>query len=159
MQEPAVAESQIAGFLRSVFSATQLNLSFTIQQHPGSVPDLTIEFTGPDIKLLTARNAELLKAIEHLAAKVRGLEPEQHDLLSCDADRYKKDRDGALLASAQRAITHVRDTGLPFTFPPMSSHERRQLHLILAPVGLETASTGEGHERRVVLYPRSLVRS
>jgi spoIIIJ-associated protein len=156
MQEPAVAESQIAGFLRSIVYATRLDLTFTIQQHPGSVPDLTIEFTGPDTKYLTARNAELLKAIEHLAAKVRGLEPDQHNLLSCDADRYKKNRDHALLTSAQRAAVHVRETGLPFTFPPMSSHERRQLHLILTPMGLETASTGEGHERRVILYPPAL---
>ena len=159
MQVPVVAESQIAHLLQSVFTATRLDLSFTITHHPGSVPDLTIEFTGRDTRYLTARNAELLRALEHLAAKVRGLEPDQHDLLSCDANSYKENRDRALLTSARRAAAEVSQTGQPFTFPPMSSHERRQLHLALSPMGFETASTGEGHERRVVLYPRTLVRS
>ena len=159
MQEPAVAGTQIAGFLRNVLAATRLDVNFIIHQHPGLVPDLTIEFTGPDTKYLTACDAELLRAIEHLATKVRGLEPEQNDLLSCDADRYREDRNQALLTSAHRAAAHVRDTGLPFAFPSMSSPERRQLHLIFATMGLHTASTGEDTERRVVLYPPAVIDS
>jgi spoIIIJ-associated protein len=35
----------------------------------------------------------------------------------------------------------------------MTSRERRMLHLILSESGLPTASSGEGPERFVVLYP------
>ena len=154
MQEPAVAEAQIAELLHRVVAATRLDVNFTIQHHPGTVPELTVEFSGPDTHCLTARNAELLKALEHIAAKVRRLEPDQHDLLSFDADFYKRNRDQALRQSARRAAAQVAANGLPFDFPPMSSRERRQLHLMLTAMGLTTASTGEGPERRVIVYPQ-----
>ena len=97
MLEPSVAELKIAAFLKSVLAATHLDLDFTIQLHPSAVPDLTIEFTGPDTRYLTARNAELLRAIEHLTAEVRGLEerPARSSLLRC-RPLQKKPRCGAL---------------------------------------------------------------
>ena len=48
----------------------------------------------------------------------------------------------------------MRTTGRPHAFPPMSSRERRMLHLLLSESGLPTASSGEGPGRFVVLYPK-----
>jgi len=142
-----------ATFLHRIIDATHLNVTYSIAAHPGSVPDLTAELAGPDTALLTARNAEVLRAIEHLAYEIRGLEESEHDLLSIDAGHYKRRRNQALLHLAQSAAARVQETGRPYTFDPMSSHERRQLHLALTPSGLRTSSTGEGPRRAVVLYP------
>jgi spoIIIJ-associated protein len=57
---------------------------------------------------------------------------------------------------AEMAVEKVRATGRPFSFAPMSSRERRILHLSLAKSGLPTASSGEGPGRFVVLYPEGL---
>jgi spoIIIJ-associated protein len=103
--------------------------------------------------VLTARNGEVLNALEHLAAKILRLEPDSHDQVSFDADHFKANRDRRLRDSAAMAIERVRSTGRPFPFPPMSSRERRMLHLILSESGLPTASSGEGPGRFVVLYP------
>ena len=148
-----VSEQQLADLLTSILTATRLDLNFVIQRHPGETPEIAVAFTGPDTACLTVRDAELLKAIEHIAAKVSRLNPDQHDFLSFDADHYKRKRDQAFLQSARHAADTIRETNLPFIFPPMSSHERRQLHLILNAMGLHTASTGEGATRRLVLYP------
>jgi spoIIIJ-associated protein len=117
------------------------------------IPCITVDFTGPDTPLLLARNGELLHALEHLAAKILRLEPEDHDLISFDAEDFKAKRDRELYQSAERAIEKVRSTGRPHSFPPMTSRERRMLHLALSKSGLPTASSGEGPRRFVVLYP------
>jgi spoIIIJ-associated protein len=121
-----------------------------------TAPQITVELTGPDTPLLLARNGELLLAIEHIAAKILRLEPEDHDRISFDADGFKATRNRELDLMAEMAIQKVRATGEPFSFSPMSSRERRILHLALAKSGLPTASSGTGPGRFVVLYPEGL---
>jgi spoIIIJ-associated protein len=116
-------------------------------------PQITVELSGPDTPLLLARNGELLLAIEHIAAKILRLEPEEHDQISFDADGFKATRNRELGLMAEMAIQKVRATGQPFSFSPMTSRERRILHLALAKSGLPTASSGQGPGRFVVLYP------
>jgi spoIIIJ-associated protein len=118
-----------------------------------SSPLICVELTGTDTPLLLARNGELLHAIEHIAAKILRLEPEEHDLIFFDAAGFKANRDRELQLAAQTAIEQVRANGRPYSFPPMTSRERRMLHLALAKSGLPTASSGEGPRRFVVLYP------
>jgi spoIIIJ-associated protein len=118
-----------------------------------SSPPIKVELSGPDTPLLLARNGELLHAIEHIAAKILRLEPEDHDRISFDAEDFKATRDRNLQLSAEAAIQKVRATGKPYAFPPMTSRERRMLHLVLAQSGLPTASSGEVPRRFVVLYP------
>ena len=116
-------------------------------------PVICVEFTGADTPLLLDRNGELLHAIEHIAAKILRLEPEEHDLIFFDAEDFKAKRDRELRLSAEAAIEQVRASGRPYSFPPMTSRERRMLHLALAKSGLPTASSGDGPRRFVVLYP------
>ena len=115
---------------------------------------LFVEFTGPDTPVLTARNGELLNALEHIATKMLRLEPEEHDRVAFDADQFKANRDRQMRESAAAAIERVRATGRPHAFPPMTSRERRMLHMLLSESGLPTASSGEGPGRFVVLYPK-----
>jgi len=125
----------------------------TVVEDTPSAPDIKVELTGPDTPLLLAHNGELLHAIEHIAAKILRLEPEDHDRICFDAEGFKAARDRNLQLSAEAAIQEVRATGRPFAFPPMTSRERRMLHLVLAQSGLPTASSGDGPRRFVVLYP------
>jgi len=126
------------------------------QANSQNAPQITVELTGPDTPLLLARNGELLLAIEHIAAKILRLESEDHDRISFDAEGFKATRNRELDLMAEMAIQKVRATGQPFSFSPMSSRERRILHLALAKSGLPTASSGTGPGRFVVLYPEGL---
>jgi spoIIIJ-associated protein len=54
---------------------------------------------------------------------------------------------------AEIAVQKVRATGQSYSFSPMTSRERRMLHVALAKSGLPTASSGDGPRRFVVVYP------
>ena len=123
---------------------------------PDTTPEITVELTGRDTPLLLERNGELLHAIEHIAAKILRLEPDEHDRISFDAEGFKATRNQELDMMAEMAIQKVRSTGRPFSFSPMSSRERRILHMALAKSGLPTASSGVGPGRFVVVYPEGL---
>ncbi len=128
----------------------------TSSSHSDAPPEITVELSGRDTPLLLARNGELLHAIEHIAAKILRLEPEEHDRISFDAGGFKATRNRELDMMAEMAIQKVRSTGRPFSFSPMSSRERRILHMALAKSGLPTASSGIGPGRFVVVYPEGL---
>jgi spoIIIJ-associated protein len=178
LYDPGQAARKIEDFLKILNTTGGLNLKSNILACNGQVqtnssgpageatpvssdpsdtnPQVTVELSGPDTPLLTARNGELLHAIEHIAAKILRLEPEEHDYISFDADGFKATRNRELGLMAELAIQKVRSTGRPFSFAPMTSRERRILHLSLAKSGLPTASSGEGPGRFVVLYPEGL---
>ena len=158
---PAAAQT-IAHFCKLLTSTGGLKLRYRIIAGAGAAdPDgfeareIYVELSGPDAPLLTSRSGELLRALEHVAAKMIRLEPEEHDLLSFDADNFKALRARELKLSAGTATDRVRATRAPFAFAPMSSRERRLLHLAFRPYDdIETASVGEGIQRALVAFPK-----
>jgi spoIIIJ-associated protein len=149
VQTPAATAAQTS----ALTSSPSQTPAQTSAQSGETSPEISVEFTGADAPLLTARNAELLHAIEHLAAKALRLEPERHHVISFDAENFKLLRNAELQMMADAAIERVRASGRPYAFPPMNSRERRLLHLALSASGLPTASTSDGPRRFVVLYP------
>jgi spoIIIJ-associated protein len=173
MEDVAQAAQTIADFLQTFTVNSGLRLRYRVKLR-GAKPtgaeastesnggataqtdsprSLYVEFSGPDTPVLTGHYGEVLNALEHIATKILRLEPDEHDLVSFDADHYKANRDRQLRDSAAAAVERVQTTGRPHPFPAMSSRERRMLHLILSESGLPTASSGEGPGRFVVLYP------
>ena len=68
---------------------------------------------------------------------------------------FKALRARELKLAAETAAEKVRRTGQPYSFAPMSSRERRMLHLAFRNYeDLETSSSGEGLRRFVVAYPK-----
>ena len=73
-----------------------------------------------------------------------------------DCKGYRAARQNELKMAADVAAEKVQRTGIPFSFAPMSSRERRLLHLAFRDhESLMTESEGEGGRRYVVLYPRN----
>lgn len=119
-------------------------------------PEILVDLSGPDSGLLLERNAELLRAFEHLALKTLRLESEEHEKVSFDCMNHKAMRLEELKLAADVAAERVRKTGVPYEFHPMSARERRILHLALRDdAGLKTESQGEGGRRYVVIYPKN----
>jgi spoIIIJ-associated protein len=160
MNDLTQAAQQIAEFMRTLTGPGGLRLKFRITAGAGAADpngferrDIYVECKGPDEELLLDNDAELLRSLEHIAAKILRLEPQDHDRVSFDADGYKAERAEDLKEMAEEGIDAVEDTEQPYRFPPMNSRERRMLHMFLKESGLQTASTGEGSHRLVVLYP------
>lgn len=163
MQDLKTAAQQTSDFLKLLTTTGGLRLRFRITAGAGAAdPDgleerlIYVEISGPDASLLTDRDGELLRALEHVCAKILRLEPDEHDRISFDADGFKAARNRELLQTAKTGIAAVHESKRPYSFEPMSSRERRMLHLALKGAdGLRTESSGEGPTRFVVLYPEN----
>ncbi len=113
-----------------------------------------VELGGPDVPLLTQHNGELLRALETIAAQMLRLDQREHDLVSFDAGNFKALRAQELRMPAETAAEKVRKSGVPYAFPPMNSRERRLLHMAFRDLeGVETASSGEGQDRFLAVFP------
>ena len=59
-----------------------------------------------------------------------------------------------LKLQAEVAADKVIRTGTPYAFPAMNSRERRLLHMSFKDIeGVETASSGEGQDRFLAVFP------
>ena len=155
-QDLTASTGRVLRFLTGYLHAAGMSLEVHAEVEPAAPPDaadpiLHVRFSGPDVPLLLDRQAELLNALEHLAAKLLGLSPEQHHRLRFDAAGYKSGRDQQLHDLAGQAIAEVTRSGHPFRLPPMNSRERRLVHLLIAAAGLRSASSGEGPFRSVTI--------
>ena len=158
-----VAVEKIDALLKKLTGLGGLRLKYRITAGAGAADpnkfesrEIYVELAGPDIHLVLEHNAELLRSLEHVAAKALRLEPEEHDLVSFDAQGYKAMRAVELRLAADTAAEQVRRTSQPYNFAPMNSRERRMLHLVLRNYeDLRSESGGEGMRRYVVVYPKS----
>jgi spoIIIJ-associated protein len=160
IEDYRAAANTISEFLKLLVSTGGLRLKYRITAGEGAAdPDgleareIYVEIAGPDAPLVTQRNGELLRALEHIAAKMVRLEPEEHDRISFDSGNFKAMRAREMKMAADAAAERVRRSGAPYSFQPMSSRERRMLHLAFRQFeDLETESSGEGLRRFVVVY-------
>ena len=146
-------------FLTRLLASSRLDLKFRIQAKPENsapmeAPDVTGEFSGSDAGLLLMRGAELLEALEDLAVRVLRLPPTERDRIAFDCLDYRALRLGELQLTAETAAETVRSSGEPFSLNPMSSRERRIIHLSLKEnPAVRTESQGFGPYRKVVIFP------
>ena len=111
----------------------------------------------PTLKALRDRPFELLLALEHLSMEVLHVPPEDHSLISFDANDYRLLRIEELRMSALAAADKVKRTRVPFHFNPMTSRERRIIHLALRDeTELRSESLGLGPHRAVVVVPADM---
>jgi spoIIIJ-associated protein len=155
------AAQKIAAFINSLNKLGGFRLKFRITAGDGAhdpqeieARQIYVELGGPDVPQVVAHNGELLRALETLAAQMLRLDHHEHDLVSFDAANFKAIRANELRMAAETAAEKVRHSGVPYSFPPMNSRERRLLHLACRALkGIETASVGEGPNRFLVVYP------
>src|SRR5579863_5176302 len=108
-------------------------------------PEILVEFAGPDSPLLLERGGELLRSLELLALEMLRLPGNEHEKIRFDCMNQRAMRLEELRVAADVAAERVRKTGLPYEFAPMSSRERRIVHLaLLDHANLRTESQGEG---------------
>jgi spoIIIJ-associated protein len=159
--DKVAAAKQIGEFLQAVISQGGFKLKYRItvdppmaQQREWEHPEILVEFAGPDSGLLLERSGELLRSFELLASEILHLQGNEHEKIWFDCKNFRALRIEELQTAAGVAAEHVRRTSEPYRFGPMSSRERRIVHLALREEkDLRTESDGEGGRRSVVVYP------
>ena len=162
----AAAADALRAFLAELLRASQLDLRANVQAVAGNAaglegdPEVLADIDGPDKGILLERNAEVLKAIEHLAFKALRLEPNFHERIHIDCGGYRALRFEELRMTARVAAERVQTSRQPFRLNPMSSRERRIVHLALKEFPqVRTESAGMGEERQVVIHPAEPTKS
>lgn len=157
------AAKKIDALLRVVVTHGGLHLKYRITVDPPLAeerdwerPEILVELSGPDSTLVLERGGELLRAIETLAIEMLRLPGTEHEKVSFDCMNQRAMRLEELRLAAGVAAERVRKTNMPYEFAPMSSRERRIVHLALRDYeDLHTESQGEGGRRCLVVYPKN----
>jgi spoIIIJ-associated protein len=147
-------------FLEEIVRVSGLDLKVKVQPVEAAAADASgdaeviADLDGRDKEILLERNGEVLKAIEHLAFRALRLEPTYHEKIHLDSGGYRALRFEELRMTARVAAERVQTSHQPFRLNPMSSRERRIVHLALKEMpGVRTESVGMGEERQVVIHP------
>jgi len=111
-------------------------------------------FTPENARFLIGKNGQNLKSSEQvLKAMFLRKMPEFNNLV-LDVNDYKKSKKVYVIDLARQAVTRVRSTQKAEALFPMSSYERRIVHMELASCSdIATESIGTEPNRRIVVKP------
>lgn len=116
--------------------------------------EVVVDFEGPDSDLLLEKNAALLDAIEYVVLKAIHVDDDLYGRISFDCNDWRQVRAEELKLTALMAARQAIESGSPFHLTPMTSRERRIVHLALKEeTAVRTMSEGSGPSRKVVIYP------
>jgi spoIIIJ-associated protein len=151
------AADALREFLEHIVRAGGFQLTVTVRTavaDAASDAEVIADIDGKDKELLLERGAEVLRAMEHLAFRALRLEPAFHEKIHVDCGGYRALRFEELRMTARVAAERVQTSKQSFKLNPMSSRERRIVHLTLKEMpGIRTESVGMGDERQVVIHP------
>jgi spoIIIJ-associated protein len=157
LDRQATAET-LRQFLENIVRASGLDLKVNVRPVSAGAAEgdaeVLADLDGRDKEILLEHSAEVLKAFEHLAFKALRLDPAFHEKIHIDCGGYRALRFEELRMTARVAAERVQTSKQPFRLNPMSSRERRIVHLTLKEMpGVRTESIGVGEERQVVIHP------
>jgi spoIIIJ-associated protein len=116
---------------------------------------IAASLSGPDVAILIGKRGKTIDAIQYLVgAAVATAGGSEAPRVTVDAAGYRDRRESRLIDLADRSAAEVLRTGRPIRLEPMSSAERKIVHLHLKGTeGIETHSEGDEPNRYVVITP------
>ncbi|NTV62534.1 MAG: KH domain-containing protein [Oscillochloris sp.] len=128
---------------------------------PGQKGDIeetvTLHVEGADeeaMGLLIGRRGETLRSLQFLLNLLVSRRVQKWPQVVVDVGNYRQRRQESLEGLARRMAERVRQTGRPIMLEPMAAYERRIVHLALREdKSIYTESSGEGENRKIVIYP------
>ena len=112
---------------------------------------------GGNAAILIGKRGQTLEAIQSLVDKVVNKHNHNSDKIriQVDIEGYLATRRGNLERMAERLAEKSKRIGKPISLGQMNAHDRRLIHLALKDdPDVETKSRGEGHFRKLVIFPR-----
>jgi spoIIIJ-associated protein len=151
---PAPDESEAAGLVRRLLELTEdaigARFSIAIEEDDATI---TATCSGTDLGLLIGKHGQTIDALQYLTNAVLHRHGVGKEAV-IDAAGYRDRRHDALAAIAQRAAAEALATGRPVELEPMTSVERKVVHLHLKDdERVETGSDGSEPNRFVVVRP------
>jgi spoIIIJ-associated protein len=116
---------------------------------------ISASVTGTDVAVLIGKRGKTIDAIQYLiGAAVANAGGSEAPRVTVDAAGYRDRREARLIEVADRSAAQVLRTGRTIRLEPMSSTERKIVHMHLkATDGIATHSEGDEPNRYVVIGP------
>ena len=117
--------------------------------------ELNIMVNSPDDDgLLIGRRGQTLDAIRHLAQRITSARAGHNILMNIDIGDYRARREASLCEIADNTAAQVLKEERSMSIEPMSSQDRRIIHVhLMGREDLHTYTVGGGARRRVVVAP------
>ena len=116
---------------------------------------ITIDLPETEAGRLIGRFATTLDSLQLLISLMLN-QGDSHRHILLDVANYRARRLDTLVAMVERAKAEAASTNHPVAIPPISSTERRQVHLMLQDdADFTSFSEGEGEGRRLYVGPRN----
>jgi spoIIIJ-associated protein len=142
-----IMKEEVQKFFDATTFKTEVNVVST-----GEVFLINVQTEEP--KTLIGERGQTLVEIQHLLRIVLRKKIQENFLIELDINGYKKKKEEALREIARDVADEVAFYRKEKILPPMSSYERRIIHLALKDrQDVETESVNEGQERRLVVKP------
>ncbi len=143
-----------ADFLEELLDILDMDGDIDISVEAGR-PKVAVVADGPnqDMKRLVGPDGEVLEALQDLARLAVQSETGNMSRLMLDIADFRAGRKEQLAEKARGSIAEVRESGKPFSMPPMNAFERKVVHDVVLEAGLVSESEGEDPDRHVVIKP------
>ena len=150
--EAEAIKKEISNFVEQMGFGSYLE---SVEDHQGTASRFCIRLNG-EANMLIGEHGNNLVAIEHLLKKILKKRYNDEEKFTLDINDYRMKRLEELKQDVKIAAKEVRTMHKEVPLRPMSSFERRIVHLLLAEYpDIATESTGEDPDRRVIIKPLS----
>jgi spoIIIJ-associated protein len=120
-------------------------------------PTIFIDILGQDLGMLIGRRGEHLAQFQYVVNLIANKQLGDWTRVIVDVEAYRTRREESLIGLAERVAKQVSRSGRAVQLEPMPPNERRVVHMTLrGNPEVTTESSGEGHERRITVMPRSM---
>jgi spoIIIJ-associated protein len=139
-------------FLNDVFTA--LGHSYTIEQSQ-STDGILFNIVGDELGILIGRRGQTLDALQYLLNIVANRYGEKQERFILDAENFRDRRKKTLQQLSTRIANQVMKSKRPVTLEPMTSLERKIIHMHLQDhPKVKTSSEGEDLNRHIIISLR-----
>jgi spoIIIJ-associated protein len=150
-EEPGSPAARLRELLERITAELGVPVRIAISEDEESV---VARLSGPDLGPVIGRRGQTIDAIQYLANAFVWHGADERKEVVIDAAGYRERRRSTLEQTADRAAEDALRTGEPVELEPMSSVERKIVHLHLQDrEGIVTASEGSDPNRYVVVRP------
>jgi spoIIIJ-associated protein len=152
--KPAAVMAFAEGILSRLLKG--MDLPDTVKSRKDEDGNLVLNIEGPSSGTLIGRHGHTLDSLQYLVSKVvQRLTGDERTIIIVDVENYLERQKDKLKELAVNLAQKAKETGVEIPMRPMSSKDRRIVHLTLKDhEHVTTESQGEGLRRRVVVIPK-----
>lgn len=132
----------------------RMGIDASIDEYEGDEGEIILDIVGADLGALIGRHGRTLDALQTLVVAATNRRLDFRYPIVVDVEGYRSRRKEKLEGIAQGAADRAVRTGRAVQLRPMTSYERRIVHIVLRKdARVQTESEGEDPTRKVVVRP------